>query len=60
MNVHKDCEHYVEQNDMCLLYYQLGFHNVSLNYPEDYVDPFAYADNEETYKKVNNNEFQSP
>ena len=56
MNIHKDCEHYVEQNDMCLLYYQLGFHNVSLNYPEDCVDHFAYADDEEAYKKVMDDE----
>ena len=33
MNCHKDCEYYVEQNDMCLLYFELGFHNVS-QYPE--------------------------
>ena len=28
-NKHEDCENYVEQNDMCLEYYVLGFHNVS-------------------------------
>ena len=27
--MHKDCEYYVEQNDMCLAYYQLGFFNIS-------------------------------
>ena len=26
---HKTCEHYVPENDMCLQFYQLGFHNVS-------------------------------
>ena len=56
MNVHKDCEHYVEQNDMCLLFFQLGFHNVSQNYPGDCVDHFAYADDEEAYKKVINDD----
>ena len=29
VNVHEDCEHYVEQNDMCLLYFHFGFFNVS-------------------------------
>ena len=29
MNVHSDCEYYVEQNDMCLLFFQFGFHEVS-------------------------------
>ena len=29
MSVHEDCEYYVPENDMCLAYYQLGFHNVS-------------------------------
>lgn len=29
MNNYKDCEYYVEQNDMCLLYYEFGFFNVS-------------------------------
>lgn len=29
MNNHSDCEYYVEQNDMCLLYFELGFHNIS-------------------------------
>ena len=28
-NVHKDCENYVEKNDMCLLYFELGISNVS-------------------------------
>jgi len=28
-NVHKGCEHYVAENDMCLLFFQLNFHNVS-------------------------------
>jgi hypothetical protein len=32
-NKHKDCEYYVEQNDMCLEYYALGYHNVS-RYPQ--------------------------
>lgn len=27
--IHKDCEYYVEQNDMCLLFFQLGFPEVS-------------------------------
>ena len=27
--IHKDCEYYVEQNDMCLLFFELGFHEVS-------------------------------
>lgn len=27
--IHKDCEYYVEQNDMCLLFFQFGFHEVS-------------------------------
>lgn len=29
MSVHSECEYYVEQNDMCLLYFQFGFHEVS-------------------------------
>ena len=29
MSVHSDCEYYVEQNDMCLLFFELGFHEVS-------------------------------
>lgn len=29
MSVHSDCEFYVECNDMCLLYFELGFHNIS-------------------------------
>lgn len=29
MSCHEDCEHYVEQNDMCLLYFTFGYHNVS-------------------------------
>ena len=29
MSVHSDCEYYVEQNDMCLLFFELGFHNIS-------------------------------
>ena len=29
MSVHSDCEYYVEQNDMCLLFFQFGFHEVS-------------------------------
>ena len=29
MSVHDGCEFYVEQNDMCLLYFQFGFHEVS-------------------------------
>ena len=32
-NIHKDCENYVEDNDMCLEYYLLGYHRVS-QYPE--------------------------
>lgn len=27
--VHEECKHYIPQNDMCLLFFQLGFHNVS-------------------------------
>ena len=27
--IHEDCEYYVAQNDMCLLFFELGFHNVS-------------------------------
>ena len=56
MNVHKDCEHYVKENDMCLLFYQLGFHNVSKNYPNDCVDHFAFAEDEDAYLEVINNE----
>jgi len=26
---HKNCQYYVEQNDMCLLFFELGFHNVT-------------------------------
>ena len=29
MSVHTDCQHYVEQADMCLLYFQLGYFEVS-------------------------------
>lgn len=29
MSVHSDCQYYVEQNDMCLLFFQFGFHEVS-------------------------------
>ena len=29
MSVHSDCQYYVEQNDMCLLFFELGFHEVS-------------------------------
>lgn len=29
VNVHEDCEYYVAQNDMCLLYFTFGFFNVS-------------------------------
>ena len=43
MNVHKDCEHYVKENDMCLLYFHFGFHEVSKNFPNECVDHFAYA-----------------
>lgn len=28
-NIHSDCEYYVPENDMCLLYFELGFHNIS-------------------------------
>ena len=27
--IHEDCEYYVAQNDMCLLYFHFGFFNVS-------------------------------
>ena len=26
---HKNCQYYVEQNNMCLLFFELGFHEVS-------------------------------
>ena len=26
---HKDCQYYVKENDMCLLFFQLGFFNIS-------------------------------
>ena len=29
MNVHSDCEYDGEKNDMCLLFFQFGFHEVS-------------------------------
>lgn len=29
MNIHKDSKYYVECNDMCLLFFELGVHNVS-------------------------------
>lgn len=29
INVHKDCENYVEKNDMCLLFFELGISDVS-------------------------------
>ena len=29
MSCHSNCEYYVEQNDMCLLFFTFGFHNVS-------------------------------
>ena len=29
MSVHRDCQYYVEQNDMCLLFFELGFHEIS-------------------------------
>ena len=29
MSVHCDCQYYVTENDMCLLFFQLGFFNVS-------------------------------
>ena len=32
-NVHKDCENYVAQNDMCLTYFHFGYFNIS-QYPE--------------------------
>lgn len=55
-NIHKDCEHYVPENDMCLLYYQLGFFNVGKMYPNDCVDHFAFADDDEGYRRVNEND----
>lgn len=54
-NVHNDCEHYVKQNDMCLLFFELGYHNVSKNYPNDCVDHFAFAEDEDAYREVINN-----
>ena len=29
MSVHVHCEHYVPENDMCILFFELGFHEVS-------------------------------
>lgn len=29
MSCHSDCQYYVEQNDMCLLFFQFNYHNVS-------------------------------
>lgn len=29
MNVHEKCTNYVPENDMCLLYFTFGYHNVS-------------------------------
>ena len=29
MNCHEGCEHYVPENDMCLLYFEFGYHEVS-------------------------------
>ena len=29
MSVHVHCEHYISENDMCLLFFELGFHEVS-------------------------------
>ena len=28
-NMHQGCDYYIEQNDMYLLFFQLGFHEVS-------------------------------
>ena len=28
-NMHQGCDYYIEQNDMCLLFFQLGFFNIS-------------------------------
>lgn len=27
--IHKDCDYYVPENDMCLLFFHFGFHEVS-------------------------------
>ena len=27
--IHSDCQYYVKENDMCLLFFELGFHNIS-------------------------------
>lgn len=29
MSVHSDCQYYVFENDMCLLYFEFGFFDVS-------------------------------
>ena len=29
MSVHDNCQYYVKENDMCLLFFELGFHEVS-------------------------------
>ena len=42
MSVHSDCEYYIKENDMCLLYFQLGFHNISQY--NTYVEKEAYPD----------------
>ena len=55
-NVHKDCENYVKEEDMCLCYFQLGFHEVGKNYPNDCVDHFAFAEDEDAYREVMNDE----
>ena len=52
-NFHKGCEHYVPENDMCLLYFQLGFFEVGKNYPDECVDHFAFAKDEDEYVRVN-------
>ena len=42
MNIHSDCEYYVKENDMCLLFFELGFHDIS-QYKEC-VEKEAYPD----------------
>ena len=51
MNIHKDCPKYVKENDMCLIYFQLGYFNVSENYPEDCLDHIAYAEQDKVIRQ---------
>ena len=42
-NIHKNCKNYVPENDMCMAYFQLGYFNMSKEWPDDCVDHFAFA-----------------